>query len=225
PRSTLGDILAVSPFAWPSDAVVASPRASWLMSRALSRIGQARGHDTPRSAGRQARGASGRALARGDARGSGASAAGRKSRAEGRATHRGGRPLRMEPGRPRLGRCVWRARGGSGGRYRHPRLRAGRHARVVRAVARAVVPVARSPRVPVIRVVAVIRVIAVIGEAGSEPECEPAVEVAPVEVASVEMAALEVMPFEPMMARGSSPVTASPAVTARATRLARCSGS
>src|SRR5467141_408365 len=73
----------------------------------------------------------------------------------------------------------------SGSRYRQPRLRAGRYVRVVRPVARAVVPVARS---------GVIRV--VIRDDRPEPEPEPVIEVASLEVASFEVASLEVASLE-----------------------------
>src|SRR6267378_430501 len=75
----------------------------------------------------------------------------------------------------------------SGSRYRQPRLRAGRYVRVVRPVARAVVPVARS---------GVIRVVIRDDRPEPEPEPEPVIEVASFEVASLEVASLEVASLE-----------------------------
>src|SRR6266446_9360841 len=83
----------------------------------------------------------------------------------------------------------------SSARYRHPCLRAARHARVVRHIARTVVPVAWSIVGAVIRV------------DGREPE--PAVEVV----------ALEMVPLETIV-HASTGMTAPETVTANACRLA-----
>src|SRR4029450_11390100 len=91
--------------------------------------------------------------------------------------------------------------GGVTKRYRYPRLRAARHARIVRPVARAVVPAGRSvgPVGP-----------SVVREEGPEPEQEVAV-VIPVEVV---MPVEVVVPVEAMGHTGPALVTAREAVTA-----------